>query len=88
MAALRTMTAKYDGRCRRCDGRLYAGDRIRYSRATGAMHDSDETCDALAEMHAEQEAELRMERWAESRFVGQSQEDFWRDEDYLRGVVV
>lgn len=34
---MRTMTAKYNGRCRDCGADLRAGDKIRWSKATGSL---------------------------------------------------
>ena len=81
---MKAMRAKYNGRCKRCGGNLYAGDMIRYSRDTGALHSSDEVCDS----YLEQRAEMELETQAEYRMAGLSAEDYYRDRDYDRGVRV
>lgn len=81
---MRTMRARYDGRCRDCGGQLYAGDMIRYSRATGALHESQEVCDS----YLTQRAEMELETQAEYRMAGLGVEAYYRDRDYERGVQV
>lgn len=81
---MRKMTARFDGRCRDCGGSLYAGDTIRYSRATGALHESRDVCDS----YLEQRAEMELETQAEYRMAGLSAEQYYADRDYERGVRV
>lgn len=33
-----TITAKYDGRCRVCSGQIHAGEKIEWSKSSGARH--------------------------------------------------
>jgi len=81
---MKRMTARYDGRCRDCGGQLYAGDTIRYSRATGALHADQEVCDS----YLTQRAEMELETQAEYRMAGLSAEQYYADRDYERGVQV
>lgn len=70
------MKAKFDGKCRDCGGRIYAGDEIKWSRASGARHGSAEVCDS----YLEQAAEMRMEAYAEAHMMGygaQAREEGW-----------
>jgi hypothetical protein len=41
---MKTMTAKYAGKCRTCGGRIEAGDTIRWGRAEGANHFDRDLC--------------------------------------------
>jgi hypothetical protein len=72
------MKAKFEGKCRDCGGLIYAGDEIRWSRAEGARHGDTNVCDSYHELRAEQEAEMRMEAWAEARLSGTTS-SFWEN---------
>lgn len=55
------MKAKFNGTCRECGGHIEVGDDIRWSRAEGARHADQATCDELSDMYAEMRAEQRFE---------------------------
>lgn len=85
---MRTMSAKYRGRCRRCGFSIDVGQTIRWSRATGSLCETDGVCQSnldYASDLATQEAEQRMERFAAHRHEGLSTEQFFENEDYERG---
>jgi hypothetical protein len=42
-----TITAKFNGRCRNCGGRIAAGERIEWSRETGATHENAQDCERI-----------------------------------------
>lgn len=81
---MRTMTAKFPGKCRDCGARIEPGDRIRYSKATGALCEDASGCRDWIDAQAEQAAEMRMERFADHRMAGLSTEQFFENEDYER----
>ena len=60
---MKTMAAKFGGKCRSCGGRIEAGELIRWSRATGAMHAGCEAEANEVNYHAgfDDDAELRAE---------------------------
>lgn len=80
---MRTMTAKFDGRCRHCGTPFEAGEKMRWSKATGSLCASQDDCNNMQDARAEQAAEMRMESWAEHRMAGTT-EHFWANQEYER----
>jgi hypothetical protein len=65
------MRAKYDGKCTECGGGVYVGDEVRFNgRGRGVRHADTATCDELAEMAAEQAAEMRFELGTQAHMMG------------------
>lgn len=77
------MKAKFRGRCRDCGGPIHVGDEINWSKALGARHADPEVCEyheADYDYRREQEAELRMEGYAEAQLMGygvRAREEGW-----------
>lgn len=80
---MRTMTAKFPGKCRDCGAPIHPGEKIRYSKATGALCASEADCRDWQDAQAEQATEMRMESWMDHRYAGTTQH-FFEDEDYER----
>lgn len=56
---MRTMTAKFDGRCRNCGAPIDAGDTIRYAKGAGAHCATEADCESYLDYQAEMAAEAR-----------------------------
>lgn len=48
MARFKTITAKYEGTCRRCGGTIHPGERVRWAKGCGTYH-LKENCPACQE---------------------------------------
>lgn len=88
----RLMTARYDGTCTACGLHISAGTEVRFNgRGRGIRHRDNETCaEALdaADYEAENRQERELEMQAEYRMAGLSQQQYYEDRDYERGVRV
>ena len=82
---MRTMQARYAGRCRVCNGSIDVGDMIQWARGQGARHADYAVCEDEFGYRAEQEAERRMESFMDARYAGVSTEEWFENEDYDRG---
>lgn len=71
------MKAKFAGRCKSCGGYIDVGDEVKWlGKGRGVRHADEATCDELADMRAEQAAEMLAEAWGEARLMGTTS-SFW-----------
>lgn len=86
---MKTMTAKYAGKCRACGGRIEAGDTIRWSRAAGANHADSGVCQDFGAFVAEESAEReffgRADRHDFSEFEAEGALIACEEAEYQRG---
>lgn len=69
---MKTMAAKFGGKCRSCGGRIVAGETIRWSKASGAMH-------------AACEAEANEVNWFDDEGDWEAAEIRREEQEYLQG---
>lgn len=64
---MKTMTARFPGRCRNCGATITPGDTIRYSKPTGALCVNQASCGAA--VHDDGDVEDREMRFANSEYA-------------------
>lgn len=73
---MRTLTAKYNGKCQRCGGGIQAGESIRWERGYGSEHFDKNVCRDELDFRGEESAEREQAR----------REDARMDADYRTGM--
>jgi hypothetical protein len=83
---MKTMAAKFGGKCRSCGGRIVAGETIRWSKASGAMHAACEAEANEANFHASDAAHARgYGDWFDDEGDWEAAEIRREEAEYMRG---